>query len=159
MQRVSSEEEGYDFSKITHGHWKENTPITQYLLIILFLPAPTIIYNLIIWTTHDFLIAHIVYQTLLVFLIMGYHFSISKLNFDVYYIHEVRNVNVQIRKGIIRMILFAVIISAIFVLLKYLNLKQANLKMDISKLKVKILVFIFTLLVNIFVSRSRMPRQ
>ena len=126
LQRVSNEDPGYDFSKISHGHWHQRARFTDYLAVIFYLIVPTVLFNLLLFSLHDFLIAHILYQIMLIAFVLADLNLAKNFNFDVAYIFEVRNVKDQIRAGILRMILFTVVIVVGFVSLKYLGLEYAQ---------------------------------
>jgi hypothetical protein len=126
LQRVSNEEPGYDFSKISHGHWKQKAKFTDYLIVIFYVVTPTVLFNLLLFGLHDFLLAHILYQIILIAFVLADLTLYKNFNFDVAYIYEVRNMKNQIQAGVLRMILFAVIVAAAFVSLKYMNLSYAE---------------------------------
>lgn len=126
LQRVSNEDPGYDFSKISHGHWHQRARFTDYLAVIFYLIVPTVLFNLLLFSLHDFLVAHILYQIMLIAFVLADLNLAKNFNFDVAYIFEVRNVKDQIRAGILRMILFTVVIVVGFVSLKYLGLEYAQ---------------------------------
>lgn len=126
LQRVSNEEPGYDFSKISHGHWRQRARLADYLAVVLYLVLPTALFNGLLFGLHDFLIAHVLHQAALLALVLADLSIASNFNFDVAYIFEVRNIREQIRAGVLRLVLYAAALPLAFVGLRHLGLDYAE---------------------------------